>query len=243
MMLRRTLVALSLLLSGAAGCDRSPPQPAVDSGPRASSASPAAKPTPPPGDSIVATRSKPAPRALTDSEKVLAGTWVAKVGAAAPRSSAVDGKVMLGMDPGQELVPGVMKAIEDDKHVSTACVWLELYENLHGFRNECALMNGEPSALQKNDPFTGAAQPFGIALTWRHEDGAIWLDYAEPLVVPDGKGGSRPITRVRLAMEPGAGPKHRVTQTFPEHPDLAPQIDEFEIMSGAFLGDPPKADR
>lgn len=144
---------------------------------------------------------------------------------------------MLGIDPGQALVPGVMKAIDDDEKVSTACVWLELYDNLHGFRNECALMNGEPSALQKNDPFTGAAQPFGIAFTWRHDDGAVVLDYAEPLVVPDGKGGSLRIATSRLALEPGAGPKHRVTQTFPEHPSLPAQVDEFEIMSGAFLGD------
>lgn len=241
MMLRhRTLGSLCWLLSGAASCDDSSPQPAVYSDPLEKAAPPLAKTTPPPADSIVASRSKPAPRALTDTEKLLAGTWVAKVRSSAPRSSAVDGKVVLGIDPGQELVPGVMKAIDDDKQVSTACVWLELYDNLHGFRNECAVMNGEPSALQKNDPFTGAAQPFGIEFTWRHDGGAVWLDYAEPLVVPDGKGGSLRIASARLDLDPGAGPKHRVTQTFPEHPDLPPQVDEFEIMSGAFLGDPPK---
>jgi hypothetical protein len=221
------------LLGGVASCDTPPPQPVVYSEPLAKTAP--ALPEP-----VVSSRSKPAPRQLTDTETLLAGTWVAKVGSSAPRSSAVDGKVMLGIEPGQELVPGVMKAIDDDKQVSTACVWLELYENLHGFRNECALMNGEPSALQKNDPFTGAAQPFGIAFTWRHDGNAVVIDYAEALLAPDGKGGSLRITTARMGLEPGAGPKFRVTQTFPEHPDLPPQIDEFEIMSGAFLGDPPK---
>jgi hypothetical protein len=232
-MTRRVLAPLSLFVF-VAGCDA--PAPRSEAGRYPDPAPPQAAPIEP----TLSSRTKPAPRALTDTEKLLSGTWVAKVGANAPRSSEVDGKVMLGIQPGQDLVPGVMKAIEDDTRVSTACVWLELYENLHGFRNECALAGGEPSALQKHDPFTGAAQPFGIGFTWRHENGAVSIDYDEALAVPDGKGGTARVTRARLALEAGAGPSHRITQTFPEHPDLPPQIDSYEIISGAFLGDPPK---
>jgi hypothetical protein len=227
-------VLASLLLSLVAACDAPKAQPVP--APQA-----AVAPLAPPVNTETTTsiRAKPAARPPTDMERALSGTWVATVSDDAPRSANVDGKVMLGIEPGQNMVDGVIKAVEDDKRVSTACVWLELYENLHGFRNECALMAGEPQALQKNDPFTGAAQPFGIAFTWRHEDGAVLIDYADALVVPDGKGGTARIQRARLGLESGAGPTHRITQTFPEHPDLAPQIESYRIMSGGFLDDPP----
>lgn len=228
---RRVLVAFFVCI--AASCDSPSPRPGpvADIGPA---------PQPARVEPAIPIRARPAPRAPTDQEKLFSGTWVAKVGANAPRSAAVDGKVVLGMEPGKDVVDGVVKAIEDDTRVSTACVWLELYENLHGFRNECALVGGEPSALQKNDVFTGAVQPFGVAFTWRVEDGAVLIDYDEALVVSDGKGGTVSIERARLGLEAGSGPTHRITQTFPEHPDLPPQIDSYEILSGGFLGDPPK---
>lgn len=149
------------------------------------------------------------------------------------------GSVMLGVPPGEkDVVSGAMKAVEDDEKISTACEWLELYENLHGFRNECALIGGEAQALNKNDPFSGAAQPFGIPFTWRVEDKLVHLEYEEPLDLP-AAGGSKKVKHVTLELQAGGGPKHRLMQAFPELPDLPARSVEYEILPGSYLGDPP----
>lgn len=145
-------------------------------------------------------------------------------------------KVMVGIPPGaKDPISGIVAAVENDAKVSTACEWLELYENLHGFRNECALLGGEPQALNQNDPLTGAAQPFGVAFTWRVEDNLVHLEYAEPLVVPTDTGEKK-IRHVTLELQAGSGPKHKLRQAFPEAPELPPRPIEYEILAGSYLG-------
>ncbi|MCH9686909.1 MAG: hypothetical protein K0V04_36075 [Deltaproteobacteria bacterium] len=188
--------------------------------------------------SLASRRSKPAPRPLTEFETGIAGTWVAKVGADAPQSKAMGDKVMLGIPPGQGGVEGLMAAVDADQRLSTACVWLELYDNLSGFHNECALIGGEPQALNKHDPLTGAVQPFGVGLSWSVDGKQIRVEYEQPLVVPNGAGVSVEIRTTTLELQPGAGPIHSVQQAFPEHPDIAPRTVPFEILAGSYLGDP-----
>lgn len=187
---------------------------------------------------MVSPRTKPAPRALTELEANLAGTWVAHVGDDAPRSSTMAGGVMLGVPPGEkDIVSGVMKAVENDAKVSTSCEWLELYENLHGFRNECALIGGEAQALNKNDPFTGEVQPFGVAFTWRVEDKFVHLEYEAPLELPTASG-SKKIRHITLELQAGGGAKHKLIQAFPEAPEIVARPVEYEILAGSYLGDP-----
>ena len=167
-------------------------------------------------------RAEPAARPPTETERLLAGTWVARVGHDAPRRASIDATmVQIGA-----LRSGQVDGIE-------RCVWLELYENLRGFAHECAVTNGEPSMLEQTDPRTGRSMPLGAALHWSVDGRRLRLEYDEDMAV--GAVTFR-VTELEL---PFGTPPFDVTQTFPEHPDLPPQAHRFEVFSGSFLGDPP----
>src|SRR5262249_38332311 len=94
-------------------------------------------------------------RAQNDQEQGPAGTWAAKVGDYSSRSAVMADKVMFALDPkNPDLISNAVDAIEKDKRLASNCIWLELRPDFTGFRRECAIVNGEPSALDQNDLVT-----------------------------------------------------------------------------------------
>jgi hypothetical protein len=186
-------------------------------------------PLPPPGPPA-------ATHELTSEERALVGTWVAEVDARATRSKTIADMVMFGLQPGRDLVTGTMEAIESDNRVATSCIWLELYEDLTGFRNECALFNGEPSALDKTDPLTGKKSRFGVAFDWKLQGKTVAIDLGEPLLVAR-EGTDVEVKRWNLTLGQKRGDATRVEEGFPEHDFILPVQYPWEIYPGSFLGE------
>ncbi|MEM9195130.1 MAG: hypothetical protein AAGF12_38515 [Myxococcota bacterium] len=169
------------------------------------------------------------PRPLTEDEKAIVGTWVTEVDSRATKTALGANNVMLQLQPGQDLVSGVMDAVENDRH-PPACVWLELFGDLSGFRNECAVQNGEPSALNRTDPFTGRTSPLGVGFRWEMADGEVQLTMDEPLTV-EGPDGPLEVRQWHLERRADG----RVHESFPEHDYELPVEYTWEIHPGAFL--------
>ncbi|HEY8429638.1 MAG TPA: zinc ribbon domain-containing protein, partial [Sandaracinaceae bacterium] len=125
-------------------------------------------------------RELPPERAPTDSERALAGTWVATGSFDVPRPAA-GGSVLL---EAQAIQQGRLDPVQ-------RCIWLELYENLRGFQHECAVAGGEPTVLERTDPVTGRSSPHGVAFRWSVENGALRLEYDEDMIAGVGGGSLR----------------------------------------------------
>ncbi|WP_157596327.1 hypothetical protein [Plesiocystis pacifica] len=186
-----------------------------------------------PAVDLAALRGQSAPRPVSELERSLAGTWTAKVGPDAPRPVWMKEMVMLqthGQGAG-----AILDAVEKDRRVATNCVWLELYANLRGFRNECMLLEGTPQALQQHDPNTGAPEPYGVAFSWTVEDRFVRITYDHPMLLPAADGEPLEFRETTLELRAGGGAVHTLTQAFPEHPEVPGVERQFEIAPGSYL--------
>jgi hypothetical protein len=177
---------------------------------------------------------------LTEVEQKIAGTWVATVDEQATRTKAFDDKVVLGLDPSKkDMVDSIGKAIASDNRLATNCIWLELYTDRTGFRNECAIVAGEPSALENTDPLTGVKSPFGVKFRWEVEDEQlIKLSFSEELYVPakDAPGGRHPFRSWHLRFVKQSGDKIQIKEHFPEPNFTLATTYGWEIFPGRYLG-------
>jgi hypothetical protein len=188
---------------------------------------------------------KPA-RPPSDQERLLAGTWVAKVGDYASRSAVMGDKVMLALDSkNPDLVSNVMDAIEKDNKLASNCVWLELRDDLTGFRRECAVVNGEPSALDQNDLATGEKKDFGTKLEWfidEKDKNKLKIHFADDMLVPARRDGKLVMLVFRTwwlqidKADKAAGDNNfLVKEWFPEHDYALPTEYTYLIASGQYL--------
>lgn len=194
----------------------------------------------PPGKQIPWTRPT---RALSEQENLFAGTWVATVGEYATRSAFLADLAVFALPsaPNANLVDAVTHAIETDNKAQTNCIWLELRPDFTGYRRECMVVNGSPSALDQNDPMTGAKKDLGTAFEWfvdASDKNAIKFHFAQDMVVPAaGPKGVRQLVfrHWTLRMTANAGEGIAMTEYFPEHDYTLPTKYSYEIKSGAYL--------
>jgi len=161
-------------------------------------------------------------REPTESERALAGTWVATMGFDAPRPATTGGMLVQI----QAIRAGLTDAVQ-------RCIWLELYDNLRGFQHECGVVNGEPSVLQQDDPLSGRARPLGVSFRWSFDAGRLSITYDEEMTVTTGDRTTR-FVRTELALPQGS-PPFDVQQSFPDHPDVPPLTPRFEVFPGTYL--------
>jgi hypothetical protein len=176
---------------------------------------------------------------------VLVGTWVATVGNHATRSAFMADKVALRLGKGgggrRDLVSATLEAIKRDDKLKTSCIWLELFEDLRGIRRECALVNGQASALDRTDPLTGKKTDLGTRLRWSYDRPrrTLRIEFLADMLVP--LADARGVRQVRFRKweltfgEKDAG-GHRMQERIPEHGYLLPVQYTYEIFPGRFLG-------
>ena len=158
----------------------------------------------------------PLGRALSQTESSFAGTWAAKVGSDASITRLQkDGTFMAP--------PGVTMG---------GCIWLELYDDLTGFRDECAVINGNASALEGKNSLTGKVER--VAFDWSAPDaGDVTITYRSDVYLP----GAGPFRTWKLAFVRQEGDFIVFTESFP---DLGPDVhreSSWEIIPGRYLGD------
>ena len=180
---------------------------------------------------------------LSESERALVGTWAATVGDYAARSVFMADKVMFDLRDAGGGVSGIVKAIENDSRIKSSCVWLELFEQRTGIRRECALVNGEPSALDKTDPVTGKKSDLGTTFAWYYDQPAksVRVRFDADMLVPAVRGGAVSNLRFRvwsLAFGEKSGDGFRMKESFPEHDYEQAAQYVYEIFPGRFLGKP-----
>src|SRR5262249_31804379 len=152
-------------------------------------------------------------------------------------------KVMFGLPDAGGGVERIAVAIENDNRVKTNCVWLELFEQRTGIRRECALVNGDPSALDKTDPFTGKKSDLGTTFAWYYDQPAksVRFRFDADMLVPAARGGEVTNLRFRAWMVTfgeKSGDGFRMKESFPEHDYELPVQYVYEIFPGRFLGKP-----
>jgi hypothetical protein len=185
-------------------------------------------------------------RAPNGQEQVLAGTWVAKVGDYASRSAVMADKIMFSLDSNNpDLVSNTLTAIENDKRVASSCVWLELRPDFTGIRRECAVVNGEESALDQNDPMTGEKHDFGTKLEWFIDDSdknKLKIHFADDMLVPARRDGKLVMLVFRTwwlqldkADTKGGDNHFLVKEWFPEHDYQLPTEYSYMIAAGNYL--------
>jgi hypothetical protein len=185
-------------------------------------------------------------REPNDQEQVLAGTWVATVGDHATRSLFRADRVAFSLDgttKGADLVTSVMEALEHDNQLSSNCIWLELRPDFTGFRRECMIVNGEPSAMDQNDVMTGAKSDLGTALEWfidETDKNAIKIHFAADMVVPaPGPDGLRQLVfrhwTLRIGAKADGDNRFTILESIPEHDYALPTQYVYEIASGTYL--------
>jgi hypothetical protein len=181
-------------------------------------------------------------RARNSQEDVLYGTWAAKVGDYATRSAFMADRVMFTLEgSGKDLVTKITDAIANDNRLATSCIWLELRPDFTGIRRECAVVNGEASALDQTDFQTGAKKDLGTALEWYIDDktGRIVIHFAADMLVPalrDGKLRSLVFRTWVLQIGKKVGDNtFTVTESFPEHDYTLPTRYAYEIVPQRFL--------
>lgn len=181
---------------------------------------------------------------LIDPEKAVSGTWIASVGDYATRSAFMADKVMLGLGDrkkGQDFIGATIKAIENDDRLATNCIWLELFTDRSGIRRGCALIKGEPSALDKTDPFTGKKSDFGTRLQWYYDlpSKQVRIRFDQDMLVPSASDGDSRNLRFRhwsLAFGSKAGKGFKMVESIPEHDYSLPAQYVYEVYPGSFLG-------
>ena len=240
-----------VLVVGLFACNSSKPQPAAAPPPEIPTGSNVGVATPHHDDTPKVAPAKqvawqlPA-RAASDQEHLLAGTWVAKVGDYASRSAVMGDKVMLALDPkNPDLVSNVTEAIEKDNQIASNCIWLELRDDHTGFRRECAIVGGEPSALDQNDLATGQKKDFGTKLEWFIDDkdkNKLKIHFADDMLVPARRDGKLVMLVFRTwwlqvdKADKAAGDNNFfVKEWFPEHDYALPTEYTYFIASGQYL--------
>ena len=185
----------------------------------------------------------PPSRPPSDQEQLLNGTWAGTVGDFASTSTFMADRVMFSLDgSNKDLVSNVLQAMEKDQKLASHCIWLELRPDLGGIRRECAIVNGQPSALDQNDVVTGKKSDLGVKLHW-FVDGddvnKIKIKFDEDMVVPalrDGKLVKLVFRQWILQFDKQLGNNHfTIKETFPEHGYELPTHYEWEIAPGGFL--------
>ncbi|MCA9673669.1 MAG: hypothetical protein H6708_31125 [Kofleriaceae bacterium] len=176
------------------------------------------------------------------SEEALYGTWAARVGDYATRSAFMADRVVYALDgTNPDMLGQITDAIAHDDRLASACIWLELRPDFTGIRRECAIVNGEPSALDQNDPITGAKKDLGTPLEWYFDDTAheVVIHFGADMVVPALRDGVlRTLVfrtwRLRLGDKVGDN-TFTVTETLPEHDYVLPTAYPYEIFPQSFL--------
>ena len=248
---------LPLFLAAAlmSSCTRSEPVMAEPVAPPAQ-ALPAAKPPPPvatpaPSNPVL---SAIAPKKeiswklpqgpLSEAERPLVGTWVATVGDYATRTAFMSDKVMFNLQGAGGGVEGIVEALKNDNRVKTSCIWLELFEDRKGIRRECALFNGEPSALDLTNPLTGKKSDSGATLEWFFDPAAkgVRVRFEADMLVPALDEKTKAVKNLRfrhwtLRLGNKEGKGFQVQESVPEHDYELPVRYVYEIFEGSFLGD------
>jgi hypothetical protein len=159
---------------------------------------------------------RPLARALSPTESAFAGTWVARVDDRASQTRMH--KEGTFMAP-----PGVTLG---------GCIWLELYDDLTGYRDECAIVNGEPSALDGKNALTGRSQR--LAFDWEAPDAAsLTITYRDDVFLP----GAGPFRTWKLAAVRQDGDHIVFQERFPDLGSDAARESAWEIIPGRYLGD------
>lgn len=187
---------------------------------------------------------RPPSGALSDPEKAVSGTWIAKVGDFATRSAFMADKVMFGLGgktKGRDFIGATLAAIENDDRVQTNCIWLELFADRTGIRRGCALVGGEPSALDKTDPFTGKKSDFGTRLQWYFDlpSKQVRIRFDDDMLVPAAADGGSRLLLFRhwyLSFGKKAGEGFEMKEQIPEHDYVLPVQYTYEVYPGSFLG-------
>ncbi len=180
-------------------------------------------------------------RERNNQEEVLYGTWVATAGEHATKSLHMADRVAFSLDgTSKPFVDKVMTALETDNKLSTSCIWLELRPDFTGFRRECAVVNGQPSALDQNDITTGKKSDFGTKLEWYFDmaDSTTKVRFEADMVVPavrDGKVQQLVFRHWNLKLSKQEGEKISVIESFPEHDYVLPTRYAYTIRSQGFL--------
>jgi hypothetical protein len=185
-------------------------------------------------------------RPPNDQEQLLAGTWAAKVGDYASRSAVMADKVMFALDTkNPDLISNTLDAIEKDHKLASNCIWLELRPDFTGIRRECAVVKGEPSALDQTDLSTGAKKDFGTKLEWMidgEDKNRIKIHFAEEMLVPARRDGKIVMLVFRTwwlqlaGADKAAGDNNfLVKEWFPEHDYQLPTQYTYFIASGQYL--------
>jgi hypothetical protein len=182
---------------------------------------------------------------LTSAEKALVGTWVASVDELAARTAFMSGFVGFNLQGQDKGIAGIVDAIGKNDRLKTNCIWLELFEDRRGIRRECALVNGEPSALDLSNPLDGAKKDSGVKLEWYADAKAkaVRLHYEAELLVSSADPKTKEARDLRFrhqilrlgkkVSEHGV----EVRESFPEHDYELPARYVYEIHTGRFLGD------
>jgi hypothetical protein len=243
------MLRLIFVVAAVAACDKKP-EPAVSSPPIATGSSVAVAANKPADRSSWIQPAKQLPwqrptRAASQQETLFAGTWAAKVGDYASRSVVMADKVVLGLGSNKDFTANVVDAIDKDNKVSTNCIWVELRPDFTGFRRECAVVNGEPSALDQNDLMTGAKRDFGTKLEWfvdEQDTNALKIRFADDMLVPavrDGKLVQLVFRTWVLRLDQpdkAAGANYfKMKESFPEHDYALPTEYSYYIASGSYL--------
>jgi hypothetical protein len=180
---------------------------------------------------------------LTEVEKPLVGTWAASVGDFATRTAFMSGFVAFNLQGGKGL-EGIVEAIKKDDRLKTSCIWLELFEDRKGVRRECAIFNGEPSALDLSNPLTGEKKDSGVKLEWYFDAAAkvVRVRYEGDMLVPSVDQKTQEMRDLRfrhwvLKLGKQVGDGIEVQESIPEHDYDLPSRYVYQIFPGSFLAD------
>jgi hypothetical protein len=97
-------------------------------------------------------------------------------------------------------------------------------------------VDGEPSVLERTDPATGRSRPLGVGFRWSVDEAGLSIAYDEAMIVSAG-GRSTRFHRTVLALPRQGSAPFDVQQSFPEHPDVPPIAQRYEVFPGRYLGD------
>ena len=177
--------------------------------------------------------------ALSPPEQALVGTWVAQVAPPHIQPRSLLASTMLQVDAaGKDPVRAILDAADDPRPIPSTCYWMELRQDRTGFWSACALVGGEPVALERVDPATGTKGPFGQRLRWTHDSDArlTRIRFDDDLAAPIPGAGYVDFRHLELRFVAQRGEGIDVEQRLPEyaHTDGKPTV--WNVYPGQFLG-------